>query len=293
MNQFFAMLDLSPQHVLAVGGRILLSLIILFIALRITNRLFRRAHRRIEAAGREVRHLRYLRYVVRGIIYFTCIGSVLNQIPGLDSMFTSLLAGSGILAVVVGIASQEAVGNIVSGALILLFKPFKVGDLVRYVSMDTTGTVEEIGLRHTTIRTFENKRLLIPNSLMNSNIVENASYEEASVSICLDIAITYESDTALAMSAMAEAIAAHPAFSDRRTPEEREQGASPVIVRIRDFADSAIILRSWVWAESSGAGVQLKSDLLLAIKEAFAENGIAFAYPTLTLNSPGSLPEDS
>ena len=97
------------------------------------------------------------------------------------------------IAVVAGLAAQEALGSVVSGMMILAFKPFKMGDVVRYVDNDITGTVEEITLHHTAVRTFENKRVIIPNSKMNSAIIENADYADSKVCVFLTVGITYES----------------------------------------------------------------------------------------------------
>ena len=156
-------------RLLAIG----ISLIVLFISLRVVTVLFRRWERRMAECGRSVVSLCYVRRAVKLVLYLVCLSAALRHVPGMDSLVTSLLAGSGIVAVVVGLASQQALGNIVSGALLLMFRPFQVGDKIRYLAADATGVVEEIGLRHTTVRTGEGKRLLIPNSLMNSNIVEN------------------------------------------------------------------------------------------------------------------------
>jgi len=158
--------------ILAIG----LTLLALVIALGVSNVLFRRIERRMTDKGRDVKSLCYLRRGVKLVIYIICITAALRHVPGMNSIVTSVLAGSGIAAVVIGLASQQALGNVVSGAVLLVFRPFQVGDTIRYLGPNADGVkgvVEEIGLRHTTIRTGEDKQLLIPNSLMNSNIVEN------------------------------------------------------------------------------------------------------------------------
>jgi len=151
---------------------IVMALVALVIALQIVRVLFRRAERRVVAKGHDVTPLRYLRYGVRAAIYIICLAAALRNVPGMHTVVTGLLAGSGILAVVVGLASQQALGNIVSGAIILLFRPFKIGDTLRYNNADIQGEIADIGLRHTTICTGIGSRILIPNSLMNSNLVE-------------------------------------------------------------------------------------------------------------------------
>jgi len=177
MEVLYDLFGVTSHQVARTVLAVLIALIILFILLRVVNVLFRRTEQRLLARGRDTGFLRYLRYGVKGALYVVCIAGALQNVPGMDTVLTSILAGSGILAVVVGLASQQALGNVVSGALLLLFRPFKVGDTIRYLAVDITGVVEEIGFRHTAIRTGENKLLLIPNSLMNSNVVENLSVE--------------------------------------------------------------------------------------------------------------------
>ncbi|MCL2562874.1 MAG: mechanosensitive ion channel family protein [Oscillospiraceae bacterium] len=166
---WFWFLDARVVSIVLHTAGALLALVILLKAVRI---LFRRAERRMLAAGKDVTPLRYLRYVVKAAVYVVCIAAALRNVPGMNTVMTSLLAGSGIVAVMVGLASQQALGNIVSGLILLAFRPFKIGDRVRYHGGDVRGVIEEIGIRHTEIRTEEGTQVLIPNGLMNSNVVE-------------------------------------------------------------------------------------------------------------------------
>lgn len=285
MDDFLKYFNFEWQDIIARGIKIACVLIFMTIALKIVKRSFKKATSKVAQSGRDTGYIRFFRYVIIGLIYFLCIATVISEIPGLNTFMTTLLASSGIVAVIVGIASQEAAGNLVSGVLILVFKPFKVGDQVRYVSSDLTGTVEEIGLRHTVVRTVQNKRLLIPNSLMNSNIVENANYGEDEISFSIEIGITYDSNVELAMEIIADVICEHPGFIDKRSNSDIQEKKPKVNVLVGDFADSAIIINCTVWAKNTAASFQMKSDMLLEIKKRFDTESIAFAYPTVTLDS--------
>lgn len=285
MSALLEYFEVNWQDLLAIVIKIALILIIVAVAVRIVKHLFKKITGKVGASGRDTGYLRFFRYVVVAIIYFIGVATVIAELPGLDNLVTTILAGSGIIAVVIGIASQQAAGNLVSGALILVFKPFKVGDRVTYISADKSGVVEEIGFRHTVIRTAQNQRLMIPNSLMNSNIVENANYGEDEISFYLKISVTYDSDTQLAIGIMGEVILGHAGFIDKRTDRQIAENTPPVNVMVKDFGDSAIIIQSAVWARNTAAGGQMKSDLLLEIKRRFELEGISFAYPTLTIES--------
>jgi len=156
---------------------IAVALVVMIVSLWLVGIVFRRIERQMVACDRDVHALRCLRVAAKVVICIVCLTAALRHVPGMSSLLTSLLAGSGILAVVVGLASQQALGNIISGLLLLVFRPFEVGDKIRYPAENATGIVKQIGVRHTTICTGDGKYLLIPNSLMNSNVIENITEE--------------------------------------------------------------------------------------------------------------------
>ena len=125
-------------------------------------------------------------------VYFIGILAALEAIPGLSKVMSTILAGSGIIAIVVGLAAQESLGNIISGWFIGLFRPFEVGDRVRLVGYDITGKIEDITLRHTVIKTFTNSRVIVPNSKISSTIIENSHYIDERSSSFIDVYVSYE-----------------------------------------------------------------------------------------------------
>lgn len=110
------------------------------------------------------------------IVYVVGILTAINQIPTLSNTVYTVLAGSGVLAVIIGLAAQESFGNLISGIILTLFRPFEVGDRVRLVEQDLNGNIEDITLRHTVIRTPTDTRVIVPNSVLSSAVVENTNY---------------------------------------------------------------------------------------------------------------------
>ena len=268
--------------VLYVVAVVVVTLAVAFIA----KKLFRKWIRRHEAKGSKeqlISFLNLLRKIVVGLIYFGGMMAIVGQIPGLDKITTSLLAGSGIVAVALSVAAQSSVGNLVSGILIGIFKPIRVGDTVRYLDQDITGTVEEITLRHTIIRTFENKRLIVPNSTMNTQVIENASYGSGTVCLFLELEVSYESDLDLALHILEEAVKQHPDHLDMRTEDEKERHVPEVRVRVQNFNASGILLRAFVWAKDSVTAAQMKSDILRRVKQEYDQNEIEIPYPHQTV----------
>ncbi len=215
-------------------------------------------------------------YLAGGIVAISCI-------PALESALNRLLAAGGILAVVVGLAAQEALGSMVSGLMLLAFKPFNLGDVVRYVDNDISGVIDEITVHHTTIRTWENKRVIIPNSKMNSTIIENADYADSKICVFFEVGVTYESDLELAKTLLAKEIQSHPDFFDYRTDAEKDACADAVVVRVAALADSSVVLRAFLWAKDSGTAARMKSDLFQSIKATYDASGVDIAYPHLVV----------
>ena len=223
-------------------------------------------------------NLKFLNSFLKGLAWVIGVLQVVALVPGMSSFTKTLLAGSGIAAVVLGLAAQESFGNLISGMLIAVFHPFQVGDRVHLINNDLTGFVEDITLRHTVIRTLTNSRIIIPNSEMSKEKIENADYGDSTASSFLDVSVAYESNLELAMEVMAKVIGEHPLYYDVRTAEEKEQGVPKVKVFVREFGDSGIMLRANMWTKTANENFEACSDARLAIKKAFDEKGIEIPY---------------
>lgn len=270
-------------------GKILLitmTILVTMVTVKMINRAFFKMIARMKQSNQSGATLAaFLRYLVLFLVYFAAIAVVVSGIPMLNDAVTKLMAAGGVLAVVFGVASQEALGSVASGVMILVFKPFVIGDVVTVVSQGVTGTVEDITLRHIVLRTIENKRIIIPNSTMNSSIVENADYGDRQVCLTMDIGITYESDIDRALALLAEVVGSHPDYIDHRTEEERNNEVPKVVVRVSELADSAVVLRALLWGKDNAAAFAMRADLLRRVKKRFDEEGVDLAYPHLVVVS--------
>lgn len=220
---------------------------------------------------------RFFRNMVDFVIFTIGGMLVVYSIPPLRTLGLTLFAGAGIIAAIVGFASQQAFSNIISGIFIVIFRPFRVNDIIKVGSFDS-GVVEDITLRHTVIRSFENRRLVIPNAVISEQTVLNSSLIDEHVCMYIDIGISYDSDVDKAMSIMKEECSKHPLCIDRRTLEKKNAGAPVVEVRMINLTDAAVILRATPWADDAMKGGDMKSDLLLSIKKRFDKEGIEFPF---------------
>ena len=258
---------------------LIVTIIFLLVAMAIVKAVFRKIEKNAAKRGHDVGSLRIIRYIILGLIYIASLTAVLKAIPAFTSFISTLLAGSGVMAIVLTVAAQEPIGNLVSGLLIAFTKPFKVGDTIRYVDQNITGIVEEITLRHTVIRTFENKRLIIPNNTFNTCTIENSTYSEEKICMHLEFTITYESDAVTAMQIVSDVVLMHPDYLDIRTQEDITNGLPPVRTAVMRFDPSAVVIRAWVWAADTDTSISMRSDILLGVQMRFKQAGIDFAYP--------------
>lgn len=220
----------------------------------------------------------FLKNSVEFIVYVVAMIVFFNSIPELRVYGTALFAGAGVLAAIVGFASQSAFSNIVSGIFIVIFKPFSVGDRVR-IGQAYTGDVEDITLRHTVIKDFENRRIVIPNSVVNNETIINSTLTDEKVCVFIELSISYSSNIDKAMSIMVDQVLQHPHWIDNRSAEEKSLKVPPVEMRLIGFADYSQQLRAYAWTENPTKGFELKCDVLKSIKERFDREGIELAIP--------------
>lgn len=210
---------------------------------------------------------------------------IFTQITPLQSLATTLLASGGIIAVVVGLASQEAASNIINGLMIYAYKPFVANDYINIISHNVTGTVLDITLRHTIIETLEKTQVIIPNTIMNNAVIENISNVPDKKANYLYIDISYESDIDKAITLIQEECSKHPLLIDPRTAKEKKQNITMIPVRCVEFKDSGVALRATVYSKDNAEGFTMLSDLRINIKKAFDYNGIEIPYPHVTLKN--------
>ena len=225
---------------------------------------------------------KFLRNAVSFVVFMLAITLIFYTIPELRTIGITLFAGAGIFAAIIGFASQEAFSNIISGIFIVIFKPFRVGDNIKIGELHQ-GVVEDITLRHTIINNFENRRIIIPNTVISGQTIINSTIEDEKVCTFIEIGISYESDQDKAIAILRKVIEAHANCRDNRTAEEIENGIPKVIIRMLGFGESSVNLRAYAWAANSGEGFVLKCDVYETLKKEFDLNGIEIPYPHRTI----------
>ena len=263
---------------------VLITLVITIFSAWLVNRLLQRALGRylVKHRADEI-SLRFLTRLINAGIYLVGLSIALTHIPELKTLGQSLLAGAGIFAMISGLASQQVLSNIVSGFLIVFFRPFKIGDRVT-VNSAWTGVVEDITLRETILRDFENNRVVIPNSLISSQVLVNANHTDDRICKFIDIGVGYSSNIDRALAIMIDEITNHPLHIDNRIPEQIRDGEPVASARVTSLGNSSVNLRAWAWASNPADGFVLQCDLLYSIKKRFDAEGIEIPFPQTTVS---------
>lgn len=225
-------------------------------------------------------HLKFFKNFFQAAIVIIGLYNLGMHFESFKTFSESLLTSSSLLVVVLGFAFQTSLEDFIAGILISIFKPFNIDDRITLQGLNISGYIENITIRHTIIRTFTNNRLIIPNSIMNKEVIENTHIVDPESSNFMDVMITYESNVSLAKKIMADVICSHPSVIDTRTEEQKKQGVPQIKVFIRDLADSGICLRANVTTRDIDDNFAACSDIRESLLEEFEKNGIDFAYPT-------------
>lgn len=225
---------------------------------KILNKVFVRKEVEVSLAG-------FIRSFVKGALYIVLIITLIKKVGVDTSSFVALLASAG---VAIGMALSGTFQNFAGGILILLLRPFKVGDYI--LTQGFEGTVKEIRLFNTLMSTTDNKQITIPNSNIINNVINNSSAETRR-RIDLNVTISYGDDYDVARAALLDIVNA-----DSRI----EQDPNPPYIALSSLGDSAVNVLVRVWVPSSEYW-SVYHGLNEKIYKQLPEKGIHFPFPQL------------
>ena len=247
--------------------RIALVLVIFFVGRKLIKKIVSLCDQALKRHGMEVTVRRFFCNVINALGYICMLGILLQTVGLTATSLTALVASAG---VAVGLALQGSLSNFAGGVLILLMKPFVIGDYI--VQGNTEGTVKEIGLVYTELVTADNRLIVIPNgTLIDSSIVNVTATGKRRLE--LSVGIGYKSDLKKAKEVLIRLGENDPA----RDPE------NPVNVFVSDLAESSVNLGLHVWVSSSEYW-NAKWRLTENIKMAFDEEGIEIPFKQVEIS---------
>ena len=247
--------------------RIALVLVIFFVGRKLIKKIVSLCDQALKRHGMEVTVRRFFCNVINALGYICMLGILLQTVGLTATSLTALVASAG---VAVGLALQGSLSNFAGGVLILLMKPFVIGDYI--VQGNTEGTVKEIGLVYTELITADNRLIVIPNgTLIDSSIVNVTATGKRRLE--LSVGIGYKSDLKKAKEVLIRLGENDPA----RDPENH------VNVFVSELAESSVNLGLHVWVSSSEYW-NAKWRLTENIKMAFDEEGIEIPFKQVEIS---------
>ena len=247
--------------------RVALVLVIFFVGRKLIKKIVNLCDQALKRHGMEVTVRRFFCNVINALGYICMLGILLQTVGLTATSLTALVASAG---VAVGLALQGSLSNFAGGVLILLMKPFVIGDYI--VQGNTEGTVKEIGLVYTELITADNRLIVIPNgTLIDSSIVNVTATGKRRLE--LSVGIGYKSDLKKAKEVLIRLGENDPA----RDPE------NPVNVFVAELAESSVNLGLHVWVSSSEYW-NAKWRLTENIKMAFDEEGIEIPFKQVEIS---------
>lgn len=274
----------SGGHDITLGSIIMLSstFIAVIVVLSILRRVvLKRVIRKFNLEQGALYSLSIIFQYVIGLLAFV----VILHASGID--LSTLTVVFGAFSVGIGFGLQNIVNNLVSGVVILIERPIKVGDRIEVGDLE--GDIVSISLRATTVMTNEGIAVIVPNAQFMTNQVVNRSLQDRKIRFKIPVGVAYASDPDEVKSVLLQAAATHPGVLT--TPE-------PMVI-FEKFGDSSLNFFLWVWTEDFINRPNIfRSELNFAIHKALKNGGITVAFPQRDLHLGGEavniriLPDD-
>lgn len=254
---------------ISFGLRLLLTILLFLVGSRLIKLVRKIVRRSMERAGADVGVTQFMDSLIKLLLYFLLIMFLADGI-GVDT--TSVMALVGSAGLTIGLAFQGSLSNFAGGVLILLIKPFKVGDYIIYTSGNLEGKVTKIEMFYTTLLTIDNKKVVIPNGTLSNSSLINVTAEDKR-RIDITVGVSYTANLKLAKEVCMKLMAAQPAVLQEQNN----------MVVVDDLADSSVNLKICCWVSADDYWAT-RWELIEKIKLAFDENGIEIPFNQLDVN---------
>ena len=215
--------------------------------------------------------INFVSSIAKAVLLLLLIIAALNQV-GVDT--TSLIALIGAAGLAVGLALQNSLQNFAAGVMMIVFRPFKLGDFIE--AGGVVGVVEQISIFSTMLKTGDNREIIVPNCQIYADAITNYSARETR-RIDMVFGIGYDDDLLEAKKLMESILSAHELVLSDPAP----------VVAISELADSSVNFNVRPWVKS-GDYWGVRAELIEQIKLAFDENDISIPYPHLSIVREGS-----
>ena len=263
--------DAGVPYAQPVGSAI--TFVLAFLVLYIVGRAVvgRLVGRVLDRRGLDDHAKRPLQKLTRVVIVFAAI-AIAFGLAGYGSFLGALATVAAAATLAIGFAMQDVIANFVAGVFIYTDKPFRIGDWIEWDG--NSGVVEDISLRVTRVRTFDNELLTVPNSQLTGGVIKNPVAKEQ-LRLKFLFGIGYDDDIDRATEIIVEEAEKHEEILDDPAPS----------VRLTELGDSSVGLQSRIWIDNPSRAdfVKTRGEYVTAVKERFDEEGINIPYPNRTI----------
>lgn len=269
MNQFVQYIQDSVPSMIGFGIRVLMALVAFFIGRMIIKWIRKIVRRSLERSNADKGVEQFVDSVLKFGLYFLLIFSLVSEL-GVDTTSVAAVVASG--GVAIGLALQGSLSNFAGGVLILILKPFQVGDYIIEDTNKNEGTVKEIQIFYTKLSTIDNKTIVIPNGMLTNSSLTNATAKDER-RLDLKISISYEADLKQAKSLIEDILR-----NDESVEKDEE-----ILVFVDELAESAVVLGARAWVKSE-VYWETRWRVLENIKLTMDAQGIEIPYPKLSVH---------
>ena len=272
VNGFFQFVEDNIPNIISFGIKVALALVFFFIGGKVIGWIRKIVRRSFERTGADTGVMQFVDSMLKFGLYALLVFMIATNFGVESSSVAALIASPG---VAVGLALQGSLSNFAGGILILILKPFAVGDYIMVTQEGIEGTVKEIQIFYTKMATVDNQTVVVPNSILTSNSLTNVTARPER-KLDLKVGISYEADMKQAKRIIEDML-----HRDPSVIQDEE-----ILVFVSDLADSAVMigLRAWVKTEEYWA---VRWRILEQIKEEFDKAGIEIPYNQLTVHLSG------
>ncbi len=267
-------IDKLPRMALSLGIRVVLFVVIFLICSRLIQLLSRLMRKALELKGSSRNVINFLDNVLKWVLYLLLV-LILAINFGMDA--SSIVAIIGSLGVTIALGLQGSLANFAGGVLILLLKPFEAGNYIKDINTGVTGTVEEVQLFYTKVRTDNNFEAMIPNGHLASNSIVNYT-RLSDRQLIMQFQISYDSDVDKARSLLLGILEGKDCLT-KDAPREPK-----VFLKSLDDSGVTLELRAFVTHEKYIDYCMFTWEINEKAKKLFAENGIEIPFPQVDVN---------
>ena len=269
VNRLAQYIQDSIPKLAGFGVRVLIALVVFFLGRIVIRWIQKLVRRSLERSGADKGVEQFVDSFLKVGLYSLLIFSIAAKF-GLDTASVAALLASG--GVAIGLALQGSLSNFAGGVLILLLKPFEVGDYITEDTNHNEGTVKEIQIFYTKLSTIDNKTIVIPNGILTNSSLTNATAKDER-RLDLKVSISYQADLRKAKKLIEEILA-----SDVCVMKDEE-----INVFVDDLAESAVVLGARAWVKNDEFW-PTRWRLLETIKLTLDEHEIEIPYPQMTVH---------